>query len=112
MRLIHVHQNLTDSQRGQYGSILRTLTNRSLSQGHLGESPTDEQGQSDEIAPADDLPQDHGREQRTHEHAQLVDGDDHAGGAVLEGPAVAEPEGTRRSLQGEDGVRLAHKVLS
>ena len=73
---------------------------------------TNEEGQPDEVPPADGLAQDEGGEEDGHEHAQLVDGDDHAGGAVLEGPAVAEPEGTRRSLQGEDGGQFAHKVLS
>ena len=73
---------------------------------------TNEEGQPDEVAATDGLAQDDGGEEDGYQYAQLVDGDDHAGGAGLEGPAVAEPEGTRRSLQGEDGGRLAHKVLS
>ena len=71
-----------------------------------GESPTDEQGQPDEVPPTDSLPQDEGGEEDGDEHAQLVDGDDHAGGAVLERPVVAEPGGTRRSPGGKDEAEL------
>ena len=48
-----------------------------------GESPTDEQDQPDEVSPTDSLPQDEGGEEDGDEHAQLIDGDDHAGSAVI-----------------------------
>ena len=71
-----------------------------------GESPTDEQGQPDEVPPTDSLPQDEGGEEDGDEHAQLIDGDDHAGRAVLERPVVAEPGGTRRNPGGQDEAEL------
>ncbi|TFH53029.1 hypothetical protein E4J66_05540 [Actinomyces viscosus] len=73
---------------------------------HHRKGPTDEQRQPDEVTPADSLPQDKGREQHSNEHAQLVDGDDHASGAVLEGPVVAEPGGARSSPGGQDEAEL------
>ena len=60
---------------------------------HHRESPTDEQRQPDEVPPADGLSQDKGGEEDGDEHAQLVDRDDHAGGAILQRSVVAEPGG-------------------
>ena len=71
-----------------------------------GESPTDEQRQTHEVPPTDGLPKNKDGEENCDEHAQLVNGDDHAGGAVLERPVVAEPGGTRRSPGGQDEAEL------
>lgn len=69
---------------------------------HHRQNPTDEERQPDEIPPADGLPQDEGGEEDGDQDAQLVDGDDHAGRAVLERPVVAEPGGTGRSPRSQD----------
>ena len=71
-----------------------------------GKSPTTEQRQPDEVPPTDGLPQDKGGEEDGDKHAQLVDGDHHAHGAVLERPVVTEPGGTRRSPEGQDEAEL------
>ena len=70
------------------------------------ESDTSEQRQPEEVPPVDSLPQDEGGEEDGDQDAQLVDGDHHAGRAILEGPVVAEPGGTRRSPGGEDEAEL------
>ena len=67
-----------------------------------GKSPADEERQTDEVPPADGFAQDEGGEEDGDQDAQLVDGDDHAGRAVLKCPVVAEPGGTGRSPGGQD----------
>ena len=69
---------------------------------HHRQSPTNKQRQPDEVPPADGLAQDEGGEEDGDQDALLVDGDDHAGRAVLQCPVVAEPGGTRRSPGGQD----------
>ena len=72
---------------------------------HCERAP-DEERQPDEVPPTDGLPQDKDGEEDGHEHAQLVDGDHHAGGAVLERSVVAKPGGTGRSPGGQDEAEL------
>ena len=71
-----------------------------------GQRPPNEQRQPDEVPPADRLLQDEGGEEDGDQDAQLVDGDDHAGGTVLEGPVVAEPGGTGGCPGGKDEAEL------
>ena len=71
-----------------------------------GQRPPNEQRQPDEVPPADRLLQDEGGEEDGDQDAQLVDGDNHAGGAVLERPVVAEPGGTGCSPGGQDKAEL------
>ena len=71
-----------------------------------GKSPTNEQGQPDKVPPTDGLPKNKGGEEDGDQHAQLVDGDHHAGGTILEGPVVAEPRGTGGSPGGQDEAEL------
>ena len=70
------------------------------------QSPTDEEGEPNKGSLSGSLPQDEGGEEDGDQDAQLVDGDDHTGGAVLEGPVAAEPGGTRRGPGGEDEAEL------
>ena len=72
-----------------------------------GKRSADEQRQTHEVPPTDGLPKNKDGEENCDEHAQLVDGDDHAGGAVLERPVIAEPGGTRRSPGGQDEAELS-----
>ena len=71
-----------------------------------GKRPTNKQHQPGEVPPVDGLSQDEGGEEDGDQDAQLVDGDDHAGGAVLEGSVVAEPGGTGGGPGGEDEAEL------
>ena len=71
-----------------------------------GQRPPNEQRQPDEVPSTDGLPQNKGGEEDGDQDAQLVDGDNHAGGAVLERPVVAEPRGTGCSPGGEDEAEL------
>ena len=83
-----------------------TTTESTCSMGHHGECAPNEQRQPHEVASADGFPQDESGEKDGDQHAQLVDGDDHAGRAVLQCPVVAEPGGTRRSPGGQDKAEL------
>ena len=56
--------------------------------------PTDPQDTKAPGVGADSLPQDERGEEDDDQDAQLVDGDDHAGRAVLERPVVVEPRDT------------------
>ena len=83
-----------------------TLGNPAPSNNQHRKSSTDEQRQPSEVPPADGLVQDEGGEEDGDQDAQLVDGDDHAGRALLKCPVVAEPGGTRRSPGGQDETEL------
>ena len=71
-----------------------------------GKRPTDKERQPSEVPPTDGLAQDEGGEEDGDQDAQFVDGDDHAGRAILEGSVVAEPGGTGRSPGGQDKAEL------
>jgi len=73
---------------------------------HCERAP-DEEHQPGEVPPANSLPQNKGGEEDGDQDAQFVDGDNHAGGAVLERPVVAEPRGTGRSPGGQDETELS-----
>ena len=74
-----------------------------------GKSPTNEQGQPDEIPPVDGFPQDEGGEEDGDQHAQLVDGNHHASRAVLKCPVVTEPGGTGGCPGGQDEAELTFR---
>ena len=71
-----------------------------------GKRSADEQRQTHEVPPTDGLPKNKDGEENCDKHAQLVDGDHHAGRAILERPVVTEPGGTRRSPRGQDEAEL------
>ena len=81
-------------------------TELAYSMGQHGECAPDKQSQPHKVSPTDGLSQDEGGEDDGDQDAQLVDGDDHAGGAILEGSVVAEPGGTGRSPGGQDKAEL------
>ena len=99
-----MHYRITDTGRQYLRNTLEHI--EQASENHHHESPTDEQSQPHEVAPADGLAQDEGGEEDGDQHAQLVDGDDHASGAVLERPVVAQPGGTGGGPGGEDEADL------
>ena len=68
-----------------------------------------EQSKPHKVPPADSLPQEEGGEEDGHQHAQLIDGDHHAGRAILQCPVVAEPGSARRSPGSQDKAELTFR---